>query len=65
MIFWIKLGLKVNFCFLNIYIYIYKFEMAGKIEEVSIGNLEGNLILINDLYQKSKGFEDTRLSFET
>lgn len=39
--------------------------MAGKIEEVSIGNLEGNLILINDLYQKSKGFEDTRLSFET
>lgn len=61
MIFWIKLGLKVNFCFLN----IYKFEMAGKIEEVSIGNLEGNLILINDLYQKSKGFEDTRLSFET
>lgn len=63
MIFWIKLGLKVNFCFLNIY--IYKFEMIGKIEEVSIGNLEGNLILINDLYQKSKGFEDTRLSFET
>ena len=38
--------------------------MGGKIEEVSIGNLEGNLILINDFYQKSKGFEDTRSSIE-